>query len=204
MGVAATAYLWRKREQRYLLIIMAAWVPIVVLAVMSPFVLAFPRYAFVGLLGWILLAAVAVRELFRHSSAQIYWLILGVIGILVIEPLSQDFLYYFAEDGYRPAWREAYGTIETGLSENDLVITGWPEVGHYYLPETQVEWFTDIDLADKEGMTRPIWIIEAVQPLTVEWRDWAYEHSHIMAIHDRHRLMQTSMMRVFYCDPGER
>lgn len=208
VGVAATRYLWRKHDQRYLLIIMAAWVPILVLALMSPFVLAFPRYAFVALLGWVLLAATAVRELFSHSSPQIYWLILGVVGILVIEPMSQDFLYYFAEAGYRPAWREAYETISQDLTDDDLVITGWPEVGNYYLPDTQVEWFTDVDMVrnriDETGMARPIWIIEGVAPLTQDWSDWAYEHCHIKAIHDRHRLMQTSMMRVFYCDPGER
>ena len=55
--------------------------------------------------------------------------------VLAVTLLSQDYLYFQIENGGRPKWREAFGTIKAETRPNDKVVLSEPEMGKHYLPE---------------------------------------------------------------------
>ncbi len=199
-GVATTGYLAVKRSPAETIALLAAWVPLVALSVIATFTMTFPRYGFMVLFGWAILGAIAVRELIHRLPGRGQWLAIGVLAILLIEPLIQ-YANYQAADGFRPNWQAAYAEIDAqSPTPQDLIIAPWPEIGRFYTPLPHIEWPTDVtpDQVEQYGRT---WLVEGMWTFTGEWRDYADTHCRVTGIYDQQRLIQLIQMRVYSCTP---
>ncbi len=60
----------------------------------------------------------------------------GILLLLVLEPLSEDALYFQYQNGNRDNWKAAFQLIEQDKVDGDIVVVSEPLVGNYYLEET--------------------------------------------------------------------
>jgi mannosyltransferase len=138
-------FLITRRQRAGLLVTMNAVVPPILLAAATPFVFTKDRYVFVVLFSWILLAAVAIKELLSRLTGQYKWLAIGVLALLILDAGGDALLYYRVNNGNRPDWRAAFQTIERQSRPDDVVVTYWPQFGPFYLDRPFIQ-YDEIDV----------------------------------------------------------
>ena len=69
--------------------------------------------------------------------------------------LSQNYIYFRLENGGRPKWKEAFGTIESKFQENDRIVLSVPQMGEYYVPKAKSTYIKEM-MNDLEGFEREI------------------------------------------------
>ncbi len=189
-----TLFALRERTPLDWLLVCSAWVPVLLLMVMSLFVLVNPRYVFLCFPSWILLAVRAIRPSMGRAA------VLVLLAILLVEPLTQDVLYYAYLNGNRPNWRTPLTDIHATGAPGDRVLTLKPELAAYYTPDTDnllIDGTVDPALV---APPRPaIWLMEAPFALPDAWQEWAADHCKIVSIHDVQLVGRTHMMRTYYC-----
>ncbi len=118
-----------------LFLICYAVVPLALLLIMSPFLNVFGYYLFFTMPAYLLLAAFCAAEQTRSSSRQSRILAAAVILIILVGSLSQSYLYFTAENGGRPKWKEAFHAVGSSIGQNDTVVVSIPRIAEYYLLE---------------------------------------------------------------------
>jgi hypothetical protein len=183
MGILGGVYLLAQRKRTGILLCSAAWVPPLALLPIALFAFTVDRYVFVSLPFWIILGAVAVHELFVRADKVGKTLSLGVLLVLVAEPLSQDALYYLDQNGGRPDWRGAFALVDREMEEGDLVMATRPELGHYYLGE-DVEWVNNLDPGAVARADTRIWFVidEAGSWIAPDLKEWVVENSELISV----------------------
>jgi mannosyltransferase len=183
LGTLGGVVLLVQRRRAGILLCSAAWVPPLILLLMTPFAFTVDRYVFVSLPFWIILGAVAVHELVMHADKVGKILSFGVLLLLVAEPLSEDALYYQYQNGNRPDWRGAFALVRREKEEGDLVAATRPELGEYYLGEEVIP-INGIDPGTIAQGGRRVWFVidEATSWVDPDLREWIGKNSELINV----------------------
>ncbi len=204
LAVFGAGYLLAQKDRAALLFGLGAVIPLLAIMAASSFQYAATRYVFVALTSWILLACLAVHSLFISLAGRTKILAVGVLSVLLIAPLGENFQYYFHQNGNRADWRAAFAYIAAHRAEKDVVITSSPDVGDYYL-EGGTRNYPPLDSPLFEGGQRDIWFVEdiVVEELYPGQLTWIREHAVKVADFDVQANLRNFKMRVYYYDAGD-
>src|SRR4030095_15459381 len=115
-------FLITRRHGAGLLMTVNAVVPLVILMVANPFIFTKDRYVFMVLFSWMVLAAVAIRELLSQLTGQHKWLAIGVLALLLMDAGGNDLLYYRNNHGNRAEWKTVFYMIQNQGRPDDVVV----------------------------------------------------------------------------------
>lgn len=197
LGVSSAIYFLLKKNHAALLFSLGAVIPLLSMMVISLFQYTANRYIFVCLTSWIILAAMAANELFIQANGKARILVVGVMAMLLLGSLSEDWLYFRYQHGNRDNWKAAFSFVEMQRQPGDLVVSAKPEVAAYYLGE-RVPGFQHIPLNDLERYPR-IWFVEDLntRELFPQFHDWLIQNSRQVANFDNHLNARVYTMRVY-------
>jgi mannosyltransferase len=139
-----------------LLLSLAAIIPILALTVLSLFQYTANRYAFVSVTSILLLAAFALFELFAALKNSQRLLGLGILALVVLSAMGDNFLYFQYQNGNRDDWQAAFAYIDQRRDAGDRVVTTHPELAQYYLNDSALSMMAIDDpqaLAARDGRT---------------------------------------------------
>jgi hypothetical protein len=203
-GTLGAAYLLSKKDRAGLLLTLSAVIPLAGIMVLSLIQFSANRYVFVALSGWIILAGFAAYELLSQTNGIARYFVLGALALLLLEPISENVLYYQYQHGNRDNWRAAFELIKHRKQPGDLVIVDNIGIGDYYLGEkTVLVDNVDLEILKAEG-TR-FWFVEDLNIQTKyppELLDWVWNNTTLEGIFDVPVRARNFRMRVYLHDPG--
>jgi mannosyltransferase len=202
LGTAGIVALFMQHSRAALLLGSAAIVPVLGVALLSLFTYTANRYAFVTLSSWIILASVAAIYLFTSSKAKL--VAASVLLLLIVDPLSQNALYYQYNNGNRDDWKGAFSLVESNLQVNDTVVVSHLDLGNYYLKERPLNLYS-LDLEEIDSFTGRVWFVEDMNVLEIapdkHW--WLQHNTQLIAVLDNHVEARRFLMRVYLYDPNQ-
>lgn len=203
LGSSSAIYFLVKKNRAALLFSLGAVIPLFSIMVISLFQYTANRYIFVCLTSWIMLAAMAANELFIQAKGQAKILATGVLAILLLGSLSEDWLYFRYQHGNRDDWKAAFSFIEQQRQPGDLIFSAKPEVAAYYLGE-KVPGFQHFTVSDFEGHPR-IWLVEDLntRELFPEVHAWMVQNARQVANYDNHLNARVYTMRVYLYESSQ-
>ncbi len=202
IGGLSGLYFLFKKERAALLLLLGAIVPIVVVMAISLFQYTANRYILVALPCWLILAALGAKELFWDTPPKARVLALGALAILVIGPLSENFLYYRYQNGNRDDWKSAFAYIQQQRAPEDLIVVPNALLGKYYLRGNLAK-MDSLDLTTLPSMEHKVWFVEDMN-VSTKWPHvlaWIHDHAVQVAQMDVHVQARTYKMRVYRYDP---
>jgi hypothetical protein len=204
LGTGGSLYLLMQRQRSGLLLSSASYVPTIVLLSLAPFAWTEARYVFVSLPFWIILAAVALQQMLVHTNALGKVLTLGVLLLLVADPVSQLALYYRYQHGNRPNWRRAFALVGQRRAEGELVLATIEKVGHYYLSE-DVRQVNDMEPEAIQAADTRVWFVidEAAGYVSPDFRRWIHENSRLIDVIEVSEAGNSLSIYVYLYDPAD-
>ena len=205
LGTFATIHSILKKERTALYFFLGGVIPLLGTAVLATFHYAANRYAFVSLSSWLILAALASRELFSRLGAQARFLSLGVVAVVVVGFLGDDFLYYNYHNGNRPNWKAAASFIQSHELPGDMILCSEPDVLNYYLEEATFSLQT-LKRVLVSGRADRIWLVVDLNApeLFPEQVDWARANATQVANYDVQVHARLFPMEVYLYEPVPR
>ena len=201
--IAAFGFLyWFSRKNRGVLLFgLNAFLPLAAIVVLSTFHYAANRYVFITLTSWLLLAALAIRELFKNIEGLGRILAFGALMLVILVSFSEDILYFQYQNGNRDNWKAAIHYIETQRQDGDIVVSANTDISDYYLDE-QTKSLYNWEPPLSNGHNR-VWIIEDmnVAELQPQMLSWIKENTREQARFDVHVQARIFKMRVYLFDP---
>jgi mannosyltransferase len=201
MGALGALYFLTKRSRAALLLSLSAAVPLLTIMGISPFHYTANRYVFISLTSWFVLAALAGVELLSQSQRNFKILAVGALLLLLIDPLSQDVLYYRLQNGNRDNWKAAFEMVRERKADGDLVAAANSDLGDYYLQDRTID-FGSLDLASIEGNEVRVWFVEDMiaQDVFPDVHNWLEKNTQLVANFDVHVQARNFKMRVYLYD----
>lgn len=204
MGVVGAIYYLIHKNRAVLLLTIAAVLPILAILVLSTVQYTATRYAFITLTSWIVLAALAVWTLLKEVKG-LYWILgIGVLLLLVSQPLSEAFLYYRYQNGNRDDWRSAFQLIDKLKEPGEAVVVTNPILGDYYSKEPTIR-YRELNFENLPQDQGAIWFVEDnnVGDKNPKLVRWLVENTDLIANFDVHVSARNFKMRVYRYDPEE-
>jgi uncharacterized membrane protein len=133
-------FLIMRKDRAGLLMTVNAVIPVGILIAANPLIFTKDRYIFMILFSWIVLAAVAIHELFKNLHGQHKWLASGILVLLLAGAGGDLLLYYRTNHGNRAEWKTAFYTIQEQSRPDDIVVTYWPEFRPFYLDREFIQY----------------------------------------------------------------
>jgi len=204
MGVVGAIYYLIQKNRAVLLLTVAAILPILTILVLSTVQYTASRYAFITLTSWIVLAALAVWTLLKEVKG-LYWILgIGILLLLLFEPLSEAFLYYRYQNGNRDDWRSAFELIDRLKEPEEKVVVTNPLLGNYYSKDPTIR-FRALDYQNLPQDQGSIWFVEDNNvgeklPGMVEWLE---TNANLIGNFDVQVQARKFKMRVYRYDPDE-
>jgi mannosyltransferase len=158
LAMISAIYLLIKKNRIGLFLLISALLPVVLLVLLNPLLFTKDRYVFMTLPFWLLLAALAIHELWTHSPGLNKLLAAGVLVIFMAHAGSALLVYYQVNNGNRLFWREAYGLVLQDIQPEDEVVSFWPEFGPYYLDREILPW-ENISIEDIRQSGKRHWFV---------------------------------------------
>ena len=171
LGLAGGLYLVVQKDRAALFMLLSAVVPVVLILAVSPFMFTVDRYMFAVLPFWLVLSALAIKELVTRNSGVAGLLGVGVLVLVFGTLVSEDALYYEFQRGNRPDWRSAFQFVAQRKLDSDVVAATSPQVGRYYLGMDVMS----INAVDRESAANHrIWFLidestGGVEPALHQW-----------------------------------
>lgn len=156
LGIIGGAYLVSTKDRRGLFLLLSISIPLALLFVP----ISFPRYVFLSLPSWILLAVAGAWQVFSMVENKGRILALGVLIILLIDPISQDLLYYGYQKGNRADWRSAFELVNARMEIGDRIVTSALELGEYYT-DGDVHQIATLKTKTIEAFDGRTWYVDA-------------------------------------------
>jgi hypothetical protein len=198
VGSVGALYRLLYKDRAALLLSLNAFIPIIAIAILSLFMYTANRYTFMTLTSWLILSALAVKELLANSSGYVKLFGLGMMGILILSPLSEDVLYFRYQNGNRDDWKSAFNYIKQHKQAGDLVVSANPKIGDYYLGDKTIDMATLIpDTIQDLGIR--IWFVEDFNTAE-KWpqtHNWVTENARLVGVFDVHVQARNFTMRVY-------
>ena len=183
------AELVQKKDRAGLFFFIAAILPPILFALITPFVFVVERYAFISLAFWIVLAASGIRTLFTVARQHRSLIALAVIFVLLADATGENLLYYQINHGNRLEWREAVGYVRERMEAGDIVVSTRAPLAGYYLGREVLE-FQDLHPSDLEKIDAPIWFVMDYPGI------WHGRYDSRVWMEERSQLLQFSYLRV--------
>jgi hypothetical protein len=196
-------YLLIRKNRSALLFGINSVLPLIAIAGLSVFQYAANRYVFISLITWLLLAALAISELFKNTEGIGRILVTGVLAIIILVPLSENVLYFQYQNGNRDNWKAAFEYIESHREDGDIILSPNTDVSDYYLQE-EARYLGNWDPSSYHEQSR-VWIIEDlnVAELQPQIIPWLRENTVEKANFDVNVQARNFKMRVYLYDPVE-
>jgi hypothetical protein len=171
------------------------------LAALAPIHYTANRYAFTTLVSWLLLASLALVELYKRLRHQGVLLAAGVLAMVLAGSLSEDILYFRFQNGNREDARAAFQYIERHSSPGDVVLAPNAALGRFYL-DSDVRRLATFDFTSIPAGTRRVWIVEdmTVARTAPSQYTWLQTHARLAAVFDVHVHARNFVMRVHVYD----
>jgi hypothetical protein len=103
------------------------------LLILNLFVFTKDRYVFVTLTSWIILGAVAIKEIFTQMKDYGKILSVGILFVFIANAAGANLLYYQVNNGNRRDWKSVFSVIEDRMQPGDVIVSSRAELGDYYL-----------------------------------------------------------------------
>jgi hypothetical protein len=202
LALAGAGFLVWERSRAGLFLAISTVLPLATIVLLAPFTQTFSRYVFHTLPFWLILAAVAVKELYVQTHKHAHLLALGVLLVLVVEPISQDVLYYSYQNGNRQDWKGAFAIVERDRQPGDQVVTTRTQLGEYYL-DGPVVWAKDISPKKLVAAGLRTWFVidDRTGFVSPELQRWLDEDTRLVGVRDVHLPGLPMEMRVYLYDP---
>lgn len=195
-------YLVAQKSRAGLLLVVGIVLPLGLLLPLSPFMFTQSRYVFMTLPCWIILAAVAVKELWAHARYPRTILAVGVLALLLADTAGDVLLYYRVNQGNRRDWRGAFTLVRERSRADDAVVAYWPEFGPYYLGKEITPWE---ELHPKTVMDsgRRFWFVTDSETVWANGRlkVWLEHNAELIDVYYR-RLPEDLSLRIYLYDPA--
>lgn len=201
VGFFGGIYLLARKNRAGLFFLVSALLPIILLALLQPFVHTRDRYVFVTLFSWLILTAVAVRELFAHLKDDTRILAVSIPLLLVATAVGASMLYYGLNNGDRRDWKAAFDLVQERAAEGDVVVSFWPKLTGYYLGEEGMDWET-ISPEIITNSNHRYWFV--LDSLTI-WQNlpmksWLTENAQLIDVYYL-RVTEDLALRIYLYDP---
>lgn len=157
LAVFAAVRLVLSRRRAGLFFGLVAVTPVLLMMALSLVHYAANRYVFVSLVGWVVLAAWAVDDLFLQAVGGGKVLAAGVLAVVLAVCLV-DIGFYFTEwKGNRQDWKGALVYIRERMQPDDQVVVADVGLAEYYLGRQPLE-YSQVDWV-APGAER-VWVVE--------------------------------------------
>jgi mannosyltransferase len=147
MAAAGAAILLARFNRFGLLLTLGFIVPLVSILIISLFTYSANRYIFPVLTSVIVLAAVAIYELWRQTQGSGKLLALSVLLIMVIMPMADNMLYFTYQNGNRDNWKAALEFVASEMEPEDRIAIVNVPLAEYYLKRRAI----DLHHLEREG-----------------------------------------------------
>jgi mannosyltransferase len=185
-----------------LFLLIGVFVPLVILVLIAPFTQAFSRYVFQTLAFWIILGVIAIKAMIDNASGAGKFLAVGLALLLVADAFSQDVLYFSYQHGNREDFKGAFEIIAGGKQSNDLIISGWPEIGTYYLDEPVIS-ASEVKTKEIALSENRVWfVVDNRSGFPSRLQAWIEDNSQLMGVRDVYLPGKLMLMRVYLYSPG--
>jgi 4-amino-4-deoxy-L-arabinose transferase-like glycosyltransferase len=180
LGLFGGIYTLTTKQRAGLFVFISATLPVFVLILLSLFMFVVDRYIFITLPFWLILCALALKELYFQAKRFAVLLPLGVFMIFMFSSMTEIYLYYQFQNGNRPNWRDAYSYVEQNLKSGDIIYATRPKVGDYYLPTADnrsINSFDPASLAENEDISYWFVIDESTGGVYPDIYSWIQDYS---------------------------
>lgn len=195
-------YLLLKRSRSGLFLFLGAVIPIGLLLVANSLMYTDERYVFITLPSWIILGAVATKEIFSETRSQSRVLAAAVLALLLANAAYGNLLYFFETNGNRLDWRGGFELIQEKSVDGDLFVSYWPDLGTYYLGKDVLS-LADVnpELITASGH-RTWFVIDNFAVWSVAKTSlWVERHCQLMMF-DEMFVNRTELLRIYLCEPA--
>ena len=202
IGAVGALYFLLNKNRAILLVSLSATIPLVLMAGIALFHYSANRYVFIILTSWTLLAALAVKELFTHLKGHLRIFPVGLVCLLFIVLIKEDFLYYQYQNGNRPDWKDAFQFVQSHKGPGEIILSGNRELGDYYSQEkTSALDAFGIDNIKRSGVK--VWIVDdwGAKDIHSDTIMWVEENAELVAVYDVWIQARNFSMRVYLFDP---
>jgi hypothetical protein len=202
IATAGAVFSIKEKDRAGILMVSGAFVPLILLLIATPFSLVTSRYLFATLPSWLILAAIVIDKVSQMGFAYAKPLALLLIGIIVIDSLSQDVLYFGYQNGNRADWKNAFNLVQNSMEETDLVVASRHEIGDYYLDHEVIPSYS-VSPEKLTAQGKRAWFVLDNQTGNVshELRSWLNENGQLRGIMDVSLPGKLFEMRVFLFQP---
>jgi uncharacterized membrane protein len=195
-------YLWMKKSRSGLFFFLGAVTPTGLLLIANSFMYTDERYAFITLPSWIILGALATREIFSETRNQGKVLAVGVLILLLANAAYGNLLYSLENNGNRLDWRKGFEYIQETSVDGDLFASYWPDLGTYYLGKDVLS-LKDVDPEVVSAGSHRVWFVidnfaiwSASKPSL-----WVERHCELK-MSDEMFVNGTKLLRIYLCEPA--
>ena len=201
LAIFGSIYLLLKRSRSVLFFFLGAVLPTGLLLIINSFIYTDERYAFITLSSWIILGALATKEIFSETRNQSKVLATGVLVLLLANAAYGNLMYFLETNGHRLDWRSGFELIQEKSLDGDLVVSYWPELGSYYLGEDVLS-LTAVNPESIAASGHRIWFaidnfaLWSVSRTTL----WVERHCELMMF-DEMFVNRTELLRIYLCEP---
>jgi hypothetical protein len=203
LAILGGVYSLFQKSRLGLFLLIGALVPLLILVIIAPFAQAISRYVFQTLPIWIMLGAIAIRAMIDNASGNGKFLALGFALLLVADSFSQDVLYYSYQNGNREDFKSAFEIVAQGKHPSDLIVSGRPEIGRYYLDDPVIS-ASNVKIDEIINMNNRVWfVVDNRSGFPPSLQEWIETNSNLMGVRDVYIPGKLMMMRVYLYQPGE-
>jgi mannosyltransferase len=149
MAAAGAVILLVRRNRFGLFLTLGFVVPLVSIVITSLFTYSANRYIFPAMTSAIVLAGVAIYDLWRQTQGSGKLLAFGVLLIMLIAPMADNLLYFVYQNGNRDNWKAALEFVASEMDIEDRVVVVNVQLAEYYLKRRAI----DMHYLEKEGLT---------------------------------------------------
>lgn len=202
LGFFGGVYLLSQRSRQGLFIFLSAVAPILLLLTLALFALTFDRYIFFVLPFWLILSAVALKEMYIQAHSYTKLLPLGVLALVLASSTNDVLLYHQLQHGNRPDWRGAFAVVQEHKHDKDLVVTTRPEIGRYYLDD-KVESIHSLELATVASGHQRVWLVfeDAPDPGGSVLEQWLIKNTELVEVLEIPARGKSRALRVYLFNP---
>ena len=196
-------FLILRKDRSGLLMTVNAVVPLIMLIAVNPYIFTKDRYVFMILFSWIVLAALAIRELFTNINGLHKWLAIGVLGLLLADAGGDNLLYFRVNHGNRPEWKTVFSIIEERSEPDDIVVTYWPEFRPFYLDREFIQ-YEDIDVPTLLNSGKRYWFVIDAETIRANPEVVSFLESDARLIDIRYlRTPDDFYLKIYFYDPSQ-
>jgi hypothetical protein len=195
--------LGKSRIALYLMI--GAVLPPLLLAAANPFFFTVSRYVFISLISWVILGAIAVKEISSRLEGRRMLLAIGIFALLVADAAGSHLMYYQFNHGNRLEWRAALQLIQDRKLDGEAVISTRSLLASYYLDEsvTDLRFLSPEALEDIEERTWFVVDSEGLGHASPGAREWLEGSGELVEFYYL-RVKENINLRIYVYDPESR